>query len=136
MTAKERKPITILVADDDPDDRQMTKEAMEEHYLLNDLRFVVDGEDLMQYLKREGKYQDRQLSPRPGLILLDLNMPKKDGREALNEIKSDPLLKRIPIIVLTTSKTEEDILRSYNLGVNCFITKPVSFKDLIEVTRT
>jgi len=136
MTAKERKPIAILVADDDPDDRQMTKEALEENYLLNDLRFVVDGEELLHYLRREGKYADPQASPRPGLILLDLNMPRMDGREALKKIKSDPTLRRIPVIVLTTSKTEEDILRSYNLGVNCFITKPVSFKDLIEVTRS
>lgn len=136
MAPKERKPVTILVADDDPDDRQMTKEALEENYLINDLRFVVDGEDLMQYLNREGKYADPQSSPRPGLILLDLNMPKKDGREALKEIKNHPTLKRIPVIVLTTSKTEEDILRSYNLGVNCFITKPVSFKDLIDVTKS
>jgi CheY-like chemotaxis protein len=136
MSSRERKPVTILVADDDPDDRQMTKEALEENYLINDLRFVVDGEDLMHYLNRDGKYTDPQSSPRPGLILLDLNMPKKDGREALKEIKNHPTLKRIPVIVLTTSKTEEDILRSYNLGVNCFITKPVSFRDLIDVTKS
>jgi CheY-like chemotaxis protein len=136
MVQRERKPITILVADDDPDDRQMTKEALEENYLLNDLRFVGDGEELMNYLHRRNGYANQEISPRPGLILLDLNMPKKDGREALKEIKSDPILKRIPVIVLTTSKTEEDILRSYDLGVNCFITKPVSFKDLIEVTKS
>jgi CheY-like chemotaxis protein len=136
MTKRERKPITILIADDDPDDRQMTKEALEENYLLNDLRFVENGEELMHYLKREGAYAQLADSPRPGLILLDLNMPKKDGREALREIKSDPLLRRIPVIVHTTSKTEEDILRSYNLGVNCFITKPVSFKDLLDVTKS
>ena len=136
MLTKEAKPITILIADDDPDDRQMTKEALEENYLLNDLRFVENGEELMQYLNREGPFANASNSPRPGLILLDLNMPKKDGREALKEIKSDPRLKRIPVIVLTTSKTEEDILRTYNLGVNCFITKPVSFKDLLEVTKS
>lgn len=136
MVQRDRKPITILVAHDDPDDRQMTKEAIEENYLLNDLRFVEDGEELMNYLYRRDGFKNHETSPRPGLRLLDLNMPKKDGREALKEIKSDPFLKRIPVIVLTTSKTEEDILSTYNLGVNCFITKPVSFKDLIEVTKS
>lgn len=136
MIAKIKRPVTILIADDDPDDREMTKEALEENYLLNDLRFVVDGEDLMNYLHRKGQYENSENSPRPGLILLDLNMPKKDGREALKEIKSDPHLKSIPVIVLTTSKAEEDILKTYNLGVNCFITKPVSFSELIEVTKS
>lgn len=136
MTAKEKKIITILVADDDPEDRQMTKEALEENYLLNDLRFVCDGEELMDYLLRKGQYSDPIMSPRPGLILLDLNMPRKDGREALKDIKSDPHLKSIPVIVLTTSKAEEDILKSYDLGVNCFISKPVLFTELLEVTKT
>ncbi len=136
MTPKEIKPITILIADDDADDRQMTKEALEENYLLNDLRFVSDGEELMNYLHRKGKYEDPEKSPWPGLILLDLNMPKKDGREALKEIKSDPVLKSIPVIVLTTSKAESDIIKTYNLGVNCFISKPVSFKEMIEVTKS
>lgn len=130
------KPVTILVADDDPDDRMLTKEAFAENMLLNELHFVEDGEELMNYLKRVGKYSDKEKYPMPGLILLDLNMPRKDGREALREIKSDPALRRIPVIVLTTSKTEEDILRSYDLGVNCFITKPVTFSDLVEVTKT
>jgi CheY-like chemotaxis protein len=135
---KQKSPVmvNILIADDDPDDRMMTKEALEENYLLNELNFVVDGEDLMDYLYRRGKYSDPQKSPRPGLILLDLNMPKKDGREALKEIKSDPNLKSIPVIVLTTSKAEEDIVKTYNLGVNCFISKPVSFRDLIEVAKS
>ena len=136
MTPKKIKSITILIADDDADDRQMTKEALEENYLLNDLRFVCDGEELMNYLRRKGKYSDPEESPRPGLILLDLNMPKKDGREALKEIKSDPDLKSIPVIVLTTSRAESDILKTYNLGVNCFISKPVSFNDMIEVTKS
>jgi CheY-like chemotaxis protein len=136
MTPKEIKSITILIADDDADDRQMTKEALEENYLLNDLRFVSDGEELMHYLRRLGKYEDPSSSPRPGLILLDLNMPKKDGREALREIKTDPNLKSIPVIVLTTSRAETDILKTYNLGVNCFISKPVSFVDMIEVTKS
>lgn len=136
MTPKDRKIITILIADDDPEDRQLTKEALEENYLLNDLRFVCDGEELMDYLNRKNQYKDSSMSPRPGLILLDLNMPRKDGREALKEIKSDPALKNIPVIILTTSKAEEDILKSYDLGVNCFISKPVSFTELIEVTKT
>lgn len=136
MTPKEISSITILIADDDADDRQMTKEALEENYLLNDLRFVTDGEELMNYLYRRGDYSDPASSPRPGLILLDLNMPKKDGREALKEIKSDPELKSIPVIVLTTSKAEGDILKTYNLGVNCFISKPVSFNEMIEVTKS
>lgn len=124
--------IIILMADDDPDDRMMAKEAFEENKLKNDLFFVEDGEDLMSYLLQKGKYTP-QNAPRPNLILLDLNMPKKDGREALLEIKSNPELKRIPVVVLTTSKGEEDVLKSYDLGVNSFITKPVTFERLIQV---
>src|ERR1022692_413666 len=120
------KPITILVADDDSDDRDMINDAMKENRLANDLRFVPDGEELMDYLLRKGKYSSPQSSPRPGLILLDLNMPKKDGREALKEIKNNTDLKSIPVVVLTTSKAQEDIYRTYNLGVNSFITKPVT----------
>src|SRR5579871_3543374 len=105
------RPITILMADDDADDRLMAKEAFEESRLANDLRFVEDGEQLMDYLKRRGKYSDPTLSPRPGLILLDLNMPRKDGREALEEINRDPVLRQIRVVVLTTSKAEEDIYR-------------------------
>jgi len=134
--AREKKRINILIADDDPDDRLMTKEALEESYLLNHFQFVEDGVELMAYLRHHGKYADEAAYPTPGLILLDLNMPKKDGREALKEIKSDPTLRRIPVIILTTSKAEEDILRSYDLGVNCFITKPVTFAELLEVTRS
>lgn len=129
-------PITILMADDDPDDCMMTKEALEESRLANDLRFVKDGEELMEYLYRRGHYADPASSPRPGLILLDLNMPRKDGREALREIKEDPTLRAIPIVVLTTSKAEEDVFRSYDLGVNSFIIKPVSFEGLVEVMKT
>jgi CheY-like chemotaxis protein len=136
MVQKKINPITILIADDDADDRQLTKEALEESYLLNDLRFVEDGEELMNYLHRRGRYNDPSTSPRPGIILLDLNMPKKDGREALMEIKSDPQLKSIPVIVLTTSSSDADILKTYNLGVNCYISKPVTFMEMIKVTRS
>jgi len=129
------KPITILVADDDADDRMMIKEALEENRLANNLHFVENGIELMDYLQRRGKYESLQASPRPGLILLDLNMPKKDGREALKDIKSDPDLRGIPVVVLTTSKAEEDIYRTYNLGVNSFITKPVTFDSLVTITK-
>lgn len=129
------KPITILLADDDTDDRMLAKEALEESRLANDLRFVVNGEELMDYLHRRGAYAEAETSPRPGLILLDLNMPKKDGREALAEIKADPELRRIPIIILTTSKAEEDIYRTYDLGVSSFITKPVTFEGLVAVMQ-
>lgn len=130
------KSVLILLADDDEDDRMFTKEAFEENHLLNEIRFVNDGVELLDYLKRREKYSNPADSPRPGMILLDLNMPKMDGREALKEIKSDPMLRSIPVVVLTTSKAEQDVLQTYDLGVNCFITKPVAFSDLIEVART
>ncbi len=128
-----RSPITILIADDDEDDRLLAQEALRESRLANNLHFVDDGEQLMEYLARRGKYADPERSPRPGLILLDLNMPRKDGREALQEIKSNPSLRSIPVVILTTSKAEEDVLRTYDLGVNSFITKPVSFDGLVQV---
>lgn len=134
MKSNTAKTITILMADDDPDDRMLTKEALMENKLANDLHFVEDGEELMDYLHQRGKY-NKENAPKPGLILLDLNMPKKDGREALSEIKADTRLRRIPIIVLTTSKAEEDIVKSYDLGISSFITKPVTFDDLVEVAR-
>lgn len=121
------------MADDDADDRMLTKEALAESRVLNDLRFVEDGEELMDFLNRRGEFAD---APRPGLILLDLNMPRKDGREALKEIKADPTLRRIPIVVMTTSKAEEDIFRSYDLGASSFITKPVTFDRLVELMKT
>jgi CheY-like chemotaxis protein len=130
------KPITILMADDDPDDRMMTQEAFEESRLANDLRFVENGVELMDYLHRRGKYADPASSPRPGLILLDLNMPKKDGREALQEIKADPKLRNIRIVIMTTSKAEEDILRTYDLGASSYVTKPVTFSALVDVIQT
>lgn len=131
-----KQPITILMADDDPDDRLMAKEALEEARLSNEIRFVEDGEELLEYLNGTGRYSVPGSAPRPGLILLDLNMPRKSGREALGEIKSDPELRSIPIVVLTTSKAEEDILRTYELGVNSFISKPVSFDGLVQVMQS
>ena len=136
MTKADGRPIVILMADDDADDRMLTKDALTESRVLNDLRFVEDGEELLDYLKGRGAYTDREKSPRPGLILLDLNMPKKDGREALKEIKADPELRRIPVFVMTTSKAEEDVYRSYDLGASSFITKPVTFDRLVELMST
>ena len=127
--------ITILLADDDEDDRLMTRDALRDARLHNDLRFVIDGVDLMDYLQRKGRHADPESSPRPGLILLDLNMPRMDGREALQKIKADPELRSIPVIILTTSKAEEDIIRTYDLGVNSFITKPVTFLGLVDVMK-
>jgi CheY-like chemotaxis protein len=130
------KPITILYADDDAEDRMLVKDAWEEGRLANNLHFVEDGEELMQYLRRAGKYAELNGEPLPGMILLDLNMPRKDGREALQEIKADPRLRSIPVVVLTTSKADADILRAYDLGVNSFILKPVTFESLVEITKT
>lgn len=130
------KAIIILYADDDPEDRMLVKDALEESRLANELHFVEDGEDLMNYLHRHGKYAGLKDTRYPGLILLDLNMPKKDGREALKEIKQDPKLRRIPVVVLTTSKAEEDIYRTYDLGVSGFIVKPVTFETLTEAIKT
>lgn len=127
--------ITILMADDDADDRLMAEDAMRENRLGNSFRTVEDGQELMDYLNQSGKYAHGN-APRPGLILLDLNMPKKDGRQALEEIKGNPELRRIPVVILTTSKTEEDVLRSYDLGANSFITKPVTFDRLVEIVRS
>ena len=130
------KPITILYADDDAEDRMLVKDAWAENRLANDLHFVEDGEELMDYLRRRGNYVHLADQPLPGMILLDLNMPRKDGREALQEIKADPRLRSIPVVILTTSKAEEDILRAYDLGVNSFILKPVTFDSLVDITRT
>ena len=135
MTAR-GKPITILMADDDPEDRQFAREALEESRLRNDFRTVEDGVELMAYLRREGEYADPERSPRPGIILLDLKMPRKDGFEALEEIKSDPDLRRIPVVVLTTSGADEDIIRSYDLKASSYIRKPVDFDGLVEAIRT
>ena len=127
--------MTILVAEDDEDDRMLMQDALEENRLANDLHFVCDGEELMDFLLHRGEYSDPTTAPRPSLILLDLNMPRKDGREALKEIKSDPNLRQIPIVVLTTSKAEEDILRTYDLGVSSFISKPVIFDSMVQIIK-
>jgi len=126
----DKKPIDILIADDDEDDCRNTKDAFDKNHLANRLFFVRDGAELLDFLKGRGKHVG---APRPGLILLDLNMPKVDGREALREIKADPELRSIPVVILTTSKEEEDILRSYDLGASSFITKPVAFDALVKL---
>jgi CheY-like chemotaxis protein len=136
LMTDQKKTIVILVADDDADDRLLIKEAFEEARLLNPIHFVEDGEELLDYLKRRKKYADFADIPLPGLLLLDLNMPRKNGFEALKEIKSDETLKQLPIVVFTTSKIEEDVYSSYNLGVNSFITKPVTFQSLVSVMET
>jgi two-component system response regulator len=133
MTAK---PILILMAEDDADDRLLVKEALEESRVINELRFVEDGEELLEYLRKQGRYAGEEQAPRPGLVLLDLNMPRKDGREALREIKADPDLRRIPVVVMTTSKAEEDIFRSYDSGASSYITKPVTFDRLVDLMKT
>lgn len=128
--------VIILMADDSEDDRLMTRDALREGMVVNEIKEVEDGEELMDYLMHRGNWADPDSSPRPGVILLDLNMPRKGGREALAEIKADPTLKRIPVVILTTSQDEEDIVRSYDLGVSSFITKPVTFDALVETMRT
>ena len=130
-----RDAVKILIAEDDEDDRLLIKDAFEESRLRNPIEFVVDGVELMDYLHRRTNYEHLKDTPLPGLILLDLNMPRKDGRTALTEIKESPKLRNIPVTILTTSKSEEDVFRSYGLGVNSFITKPVTFDGLVEVIK-
>lgn len=131
------RAITILMADDDEEDRELTNDALAAAHLKNQLHFVADGQELLDYLRHDGAYRGNEAAaPRPGIILLDLNMPKKDGREALAEIKADESLRQIPVVVLTTSNDEQDVLRSYDLGVNSFITKPVTFSALVDVMST
>jgi CheY-like chemotaxis protein len=128
-----RRAMTVLVADDDEDDRRFIRKAWAKDRVPEDLRFVEDGEELTDYLNHFGAYSDPASSPRPGMILLDLNMPRKDGREALKEIKADPELRQVPIIILTTSQADEDVCGSYDLGANSFITKPLTFTALVNV---
>jgi len=136
MSRSQRRTMTILVAEDDEDDRLLMKLALAENHLANALYFVEDGEELMDYLRHQGNYSNPQSAPRPGLILLDLNMPRKDGWEALKEIKADPNLRQIPIVILTTSTAERDILRTYELGGSSFIAKPVVFESMVQVMKT
>ena len=124
------------MADDDEDDRLLTQDALAESRVLNELHFVEDGVELLEYLERRGKFEDKTTSPRPGLILLDLNMPRMDGREALEAIKANPNLKGIPVVILTTSKQEEDMVKGYNLGAASYITKPVTFDGLVDLMKT
>ena len=125
-------PIEVLLVEDDPGDVLMTREAFEEHKLRNRLNVVSDGDEALAYLRQEGLHRD---APRPDLILLDLNLPRRDGREVLSEIKSDPELRRIPVVVLTTSQADEDILRSYQLHANAYVTKPVDFERFVNVVK-
>jgi CheY-like chemotaxis protein len=131
-----KKTLIILMADDDADDRLLAQEAMHESRVLNELHFVENGVQLLNYLRGVGNFCDRTRYPMPGLILLDLNMPKMDGREALVKIKADQTLRRIPVVILTTSKAEEDMVRGYDLGAASYITKPVTFDALVELMRT
>ena len=135
MTRKQTQPINILMADDDEDDRLLTVDALAESRVLNNLFCVEDGVELLEFMRHEGKYTDPASAPRPSLILLDLNMPRKDGREALQELKNDPKLRSIPVVILTTSKEEEDMLRGYDLGCASSITIPVNFEGLVELMR-
>jgi CheY-like chemotaxis protein len=128
----ESDEIHVLLVEDDPGDVLMTQEAFEHHKLRNQLHVVPDGVEALAFLRREGEHAD---APRPGLVLLDLNLPRKDGREVLEEVKNDASLRSIPIVVLTTSQAEEDILRSYNLHANAYVAKPVDFDRFIEVIR-
>ncbi|QCP50806.1 response regulator [Trinickia violacea] len=125
--------VHILLVEDSPTDVMMTREAMEHYKVLNPLHVVDDGVAAMEFLRREGQYRSAR---RPGLIILDLNLPRKSGREVLEELKTDPEYKNIPVVILTTSKAEEDIARSYGLHANCYITKPVDFEKFIDVVRT
>jgi two-component system, chemotaxis family, response regulator Rcp1 len=127
------EPIEILLVEDSPGDADLARVALEQTKVRNTLHVVPDGEAAMDFLRQVGKYAD---APRPGLILLDLNLPKKDGREVLAEIKSDDDLKRIPVVILTISKEEEDVLRSYNLHANCFITKPIDLSQFLKVVKS
>jgi len=134
--ARPFKPYTILMADDDADDYLLVRDALRQTRHDFQLRFVRDGEELADYLFRRGRYADGQDAPRPDLILLDLKMPKKDGREVLQELKSHPRFRRIPIVALTTSTAEDDVAYSYDVGVNSYLTKPVTFRALVDMMDT
>jgi CheY-like chemotaxis protein len=130
---EENRPVEILLVEDNPGDERLTREALKEGKVYSNLYWVKDGVEAMAFLRKQGKYA---ASPRPDIVLLDLNLPKKDGREVLEEIKTDEDLKRIPVVVLTTSKAEEDVLRTYNLHANCYVTKPVDLEKFIVVVKS
>jgi CheY-like chemotaxis protein len=129
----ENRPVEILLVEDNPGDERLTREALKEGKVYSNLHWVKDGVEAMEFLRRHGKHAG---APRPDIILLDLNLPKKDGREVLQDIKNDNELKRIPVVVLTTSKAEEDVLRTYNLHANCYVTKPVDLEKFIVVVKS
>jgi CheY-like chemotaxis protein len=133
MPKIDERPAVILLVEDDPGDQELTKRALEEGKIQNVLHIVEDGEEAMDYLYRRGRYEDESLAPRPDLILLDLNLPKLNGKQVLELIRKDPDLRRLAVVVLTTSKLEEDIVRSYDLGVNSYINKPVDMRQLTEL---
>jgi CheY-like chemotaxis protein len=136
MNTNTGQPIRILIADDDEEDRDFAREALTMARLANDLHFVNDGEALMDYLHQRGAYSEEGVAPRPGLILLDIKMPKKDGFACLSEIKNDDTLRQIPVVLLTTSSAEADVFRGYDLGVNSFVSKPLTFDGLVESMKT
>ena len=127
------RPANFLLVEDNPGDVRLTQEALKTHKLQNNLHVAADGEEAMAFLRKQGKYRD---APRPDIILLDLNLPKKDGREVLAEIKSDPVFKTIPVVIISSSEAEQDIIKSYNLNANCYVTKPVNFDQFIKVVQS
>lgn len=127
------RPADFLLVEDNPGDVRLTQEALKSHKVQNNLHVVGDGEEAMAFLRRQGKYAD---APRPDIILLDLNLPRKDGREVLSEIKSDPSLKTIPVVIITSSEAEQDVIKSYNLNANCYVTKPVNLDQFIKVVQS
>ena len=132
MTVERNEPIDILLVEDNPGDERLTREALKEGKVYSNLHWVKDGVEALEFLRGKGRYAD---APRPDIILLDLNLPKKDGREVLDEIKSDDKLKRIPVVILTTANAEEDVMRTYNLQANCYVTKPVDLEKLLVVVK-
>ena len=129
------KPAVILLAEDDPGDQELTRRALEQSRIRNDLHIVEDGEEALDYLLRRGKYEDPASSPKPDLMLLDLNMPKMDGKQLLQQMRADPGLRRIPVVALTTSKQESDIIRTYDLGANSYIVKPVDMDQFVNAIK-
>lgn len=130
------KGVTIAIAEDDHDDRMMIEDALRDCHITNPVDFLEDGEALMQYLRREGPYADLKGTQLPGLVLLDLNMPRKDGREALAEIKADPGLRHVPVVVMTTSRSPDDVAVTYDIGANSYVAKPIHYEELLDVLRT